>query len=77
MELPGRGKPTVPVVPFGVLISRVNAVPFVDHLDEKRPNDVEKPASTSAKSPTWGTIAHVAPAGPRSWIPATYVCTDH
>ena len=52
MKLPGRGTPTVPVVPSGVLIFRWKTVPFADPLDEKRPNDVEKPASTSVKSPT-------------------------
>ena len=52
MRFPGRGTATIPVVPLGVLISRRKAVPFVDHLDEKRPNEVEKPTSTCFKSPT-------------------------
>ena len=61
----------MPVVPSGVLISRENTVPFVDHLDENPPNDVEKPASTWVRSPTWGTMAQVAPAPLRSWMPPT------
>lgn len=50
--LPGRDNPTVPIVPSGVLISRENTVPFVDHLDENPPSEVEKPASTWVRSPT-------------------------
>ena len=69
--LPGRGKPTIPVVPFGVWISRRKTFPLVDHLDENLPNEVEKPTSTSVKSPTCGTIAQVAPASLRSWMPPT------
>ena len=71
MWLPGRGIPTEPVVPWGVLISRRKAVPFRDHFEEKMPKVVEKPLSTCVRSPTWGAIAHVAPAALRSWMPPT------
>ena len=43
MKFPGKGTPTVPIVSLGVVTLRLKVVPFVDHLDEKRPSEVEKP----------------------------------
>lgn len=73
VELPGMGIPTVPVVPLGVLMCSRKDVPLSDHLDENWPLLVEKPASTCERSPSWGTMAHVAPASLRIWMPPTKV----
>ncbi len=74
--LPGSGRPIVPVVPFGVVICNWKTLPWTDHLDEKSPRLVEKPASTCKRSPSCGTIAQVAPASLRICMPATNVCGE-
>ena len=64
----------MPVVPEGVEMCNWKVLPLTDHLDEKRPLLVEKPASTYERSPSCGTIAHDAPASLRIWMPPTNAC---